>query len=64
MSSFLLRAMGEFCTIGSAPMEEVLLNERLQISNGFFPRLYCEGAYIVVTIMPFGLEMQLHPLFI
>ena len=64
MSSFLLRAMGEFCTIGSAPMEEVLLNERLQISNGFFPRLYCEGAYIVVTIMPFGLEMPLHPLFI
>ena len=64
MSSFLLRAMREFCTISSAPMEEVLLNERLQISNGIFPHLYWEGAYIVVTIMQFGLEMQLHPLFI
>lgn len=63
MSSFLLRAMREFCAIRSAP-EEVLLNERLQISNGIFPRLYWEAAYIMVTIMQFGLEMQLYPLFI
>lgn len=50
MNSFLLRAMREFCAISSAPMEEVLLNERLQISNEIFPSLYWEGTYIVVTI--------------
>ena len=64
MSSFLLRPVREFCAIHSAPMEEVLLNERLQISNGIFPRLYWEGAYIMVTIMQFGLKMRLYLLFI
>lgn len=64
MGSLSLRAVREFCAIISAPVEEVLLNERLQASNGVYSHIYGEAARIVVIIRQFGLEMQLYPLFI